>query len=206
MIDIANCPSCRRALRVPDDLLGQQVKCPACGTIFTANAAGAPSAEEPAPPVRSREHEPQRRRGRSERVARPDEEDDYDRPRRYGEEGDPDRPRRRARRRRDEDEDKDDYEDDYEDRPRRRRYAEHRGSLILTLGVLSLFMLPLILGPIAWVMGTNDLHEMRAGRMDPEGESNTATGRTLGMVSTLLCLFCIAGVLGLVALGALSAL
>jgi hypothetical protein len=35
-------------------------------------------------------------------------------------------------------------------------------------------------------MGNNDLKEMRAGRMDPEGESNTNVGRICGMISTIL--------------------
>ena len=39
------CPSCRRELRVPDQLIGKLVKCPACATTFTA------SASEPSPPV-----------------------------------------------------------------------------------------------------------------------------------------------------------
>jgi predicted Zn finger-like uncharacterized protein len=46
MPEIINCPQCERKLRVPDDLLGQQVKCPTCSTTFTATAA--PS-EAPAP-------------------------------------------------------------------------------------------------------------------------------------------------------------
>src|SRR5262249_22824925 len=47
-------------------------------------------------------------------------------------------------------------EDDYEDRPRRRRRSyqqAHRGTLILTLGILSFFFAWPILGIIAWVMG-----------------------------------------------------
>ena len=43
---IIDCPSCSRKLRVPDDLLGKQVKCPTCGHTFQASAAAesAPSA------------------------------------------------------------------------------------------------------------------------------------------------------------------
>lgn len=44
MPTIVACPSCSRQLRVPDELLGKQVKCPSCQTIFTAEAP------EPAPP------------------------------------------------------------------------------------------------------------------------------------------------------------
>ena len=91
-----------------------------------------------------------------------------------------DEPPRPARR------DEDDYD---EDRPRRRRRSyqqAHRGTLILTLGILSFFFAWPILGIIAWILGANDLKEMRAGRMDPEGESQTNTGRICGMISTLL--------------------
>ena len=43
---------------------------------------------------------------------------------------------------------------------------EHRGQLILVLGILSFFVGGPILGLVAWIMGSNDLKEMRAGRMD----------------------------------------
>src|SRR5262245_17440680 len=38
------CPDCNRTLRVPDDLIGQRVKCPSCMTQFTVAAvqSGAP--------------------------------------------------------------------------------------------------------------------------------------------------------------------
>jgi hypothetical protein len=37
MINTVPCPSCNRELRVPDQLLGKLVKCPACSTTFAAN-------------------------------------------------------------------------------------------------------------------------------------------------------------------------
>jgi len=163
MSETVTCPSCDRPLRVPDDLLGHQVKCPACASTFTANAAGPAPRDDP---------EPDRPRRRSDHFARRDEDEP--------------RPRRAAARR-------DDYEDEDEDRPRRggrgvsrRNLAPHRGGMILGLGIASLFFMPLVLGPIAWLMGNADLKEIRAGRMDPEGESQTNTGRICGMISTLL--------------------
>ena len=39
MPTLVNCPSCERKLRVPDELLGQKVKCPSCATTFDAVAA-----------------------------------------------------------------------------------------------------------------------------------------------------------------------
>jgi predicted Zn finger-like uncharacterized protein len=44
MPEIVNCPQCERKLRVPDNLLGQLVKCPTCSTTFTASAAPAEAA------------------------------------------------------------------------------------------------------------------------------------------------------------------
>ena len=56
----------------------------------------------------------------------------------------------------------------------------------MVFGILGLVLAPLIFGPIAWIMGNNDMKEIQAGRMDPEGESTTNIGRILGMVSTIL--------------------
>jgi hypothetical protein len=42
-------------------------------------------------------------------------------------------------------------------------------------------------------MGNNDLKEIRAGRMDPEGEQMTNIGRILGMIATILNIVCIGG-------------
>jgi hypothetical protein len=86
---------------------------------------------------------------------------------------DKDRPRKRT-----------DYEDN--DSPRSgRQLAAHRGTLILVLGILAIVAVQ-ILGPVAWLLGNADLKEMRAGRMDPSGESQTNIGRILGMIATLL--------------------
>jgi len=40
MPNTIHCPSCSRELRVPDELIGKKVKCPACATTFTASVAG----------------------------------------------------------------------------------------------------------------------------------------------------------------------
>src|SRR5262249_3516655 len=48
------CPSCNRALRVPDNLIGADVRCPGCETIFQASA-GAP---EPVDPLAERSVSP----------------------------------------------------------------------------------------------------------------------------------------------------
>lgn len=187
--ELVSCPECQRKLRVPDDLIGKNVKCPTCGHTFVAD----PVSQAPPPPP-----PPEEKPARTSKVSRDDrddDEDDEDRPRRKraisrrndddDEDEDDDRPRRsRSRHGRDDDDD----EDDDDDRPRRRRryLAPHRGSTVLVLGIMSFFFVPIILGPIAWIMGNTDLAEMRAGRMDREGESQTQAGRVCGMISTLL--------------------
>jgi predicted Zn finger-like uncharacterized protein len=144
-----NCPSCSRTLRVPDDLLGKNVKCPTCGTTFTASAE-APPPEEEEPAARA-----------PARAPAPPPDDDEERDER--------RPRRL----------------------RRSSLEPHRGPLVLVLGILGLLVFA-PLGIVAWVLGNNDLKEMRAGRMDPEGESLTNAGRICGIIATI---FMIGGVL-----------
>jgi hypothetical protein len=77
-------------------------------------------------------------------------------------------------------------DDDADDIAVRRSQVPHRGSAVLTLGILSLVVCGPILGPIAWIMGNNDLQEMQAGRMDSSGEGITQAGRIIGMVATIL--------------------
>jgi len=160
-----DCPSCDQKLRVPDDLLGKKVKCPACKTMFSASVRGL---EEPAgaPPV-DEDERPSRASGlaASRRGTPPSE--------RSEDEADDESPPRSK-----------------DSRVRRKRFTDyqpHRGTIILVLGILAIVTgLHLILGPIAWIMGNNDLKEIHAGRMDPEGEGMTNIGRILGMVATIL--------------------
>ena len=49
----------------------------------------------------------------------------------------------------------------------------HRGVMILVLAILGFAVCP-VLGPVAWYMGNQDLAEIRAGRMDREGEQLAA--------------------------------
>jgi hypothetical protein len=143
MPDLIHCPQCERTLRVPDDLWGRSVKCPACGTIFTAPLEAAqPVSESPADveePARTETYQ---------------EEIDQEPP-----------PRPRPQRR-------------FDQKP-------HRGTLILVLGILSIVICG-FLGPVAWIMGSSDLREIRAGRMDPEGEGTTNGGRICGIIGTFV--------------------
>jgi hypothetical protein len=102
MPEITRCQSCGRALRLPDELMGQLVQCPGCGKTFVASA-GRPSPPPPVAPAASADPlpfvplpgerpapPPRPRRKRPERDYDDDwDEDDwdgaeYDRPRRKG--------------------------------------------------------------------------------------------------------------------------
>jgi hypothetical protein len=74
----------------------------------------------------------------------------------------------------------------------RRDWESHRGTLIMTLGILSLVIvgcpyvapIALGLGIAAWVLGRRDLKKMKDNVMDPQGEGYTKAGWVLGIVGT----------------------
>ena len=59
----------------------------------------------------------------------------------------------------------------------------HRGELILTLGIVGLFV-PIV-GIPAWIMGNSDLEKINKGTMDPSGRGQTKTGMVLGIIDTI---------------------
>ena len=61
----------------------------------------------------------------------------------------------------------------------------HRGTMLLVFGILGIVACPLF-APVAWIMGKNDLEQIRAGSMDPDGESTTNAGKILGLIGTIL--------------------
>jgi predicted Zn finger-like uncharacterized protein len=170
MSEITQCPECSRQLKVPESLLGKPVRCPSCNAVFEVGAeSAAPAAMEEASPPRA--VQPPRDEGPAPvRRRRPvaDDDDDMDEPYEHADFGDePERPRRRRRR-------------------RSGYLAPHRGGTILALGIIGFFCLGIILGPMAWIMGTSDLRAMQEGRMDPEGEGMTRAGQILGIIVTIL--------------------
>ncbi len=76
----------------------------------------------------------------------------------------------------------------------------HRGTMLLIFGILGIICC-IIFGILAWVMGSADLKEMEAGRMDPSGEGMTKAGKILGMVS---CALAVLGLLIWIAMFALG--
>jgi len=137
------CPSCKRQLRIADSAAGKKVKCPACGTSFTA-LDQVEELVEPGPPP----PKPKRKVDVVETV----EEAPPPRPRRDRDDDDYDRPRR-PRDRDDYDDDDDDRrrrdrrDDDY-DRPRRSRRRGSGAGSITGVGVITI-----ILGSLSLLCG-----------------------------------------------------
>lgn len=66
------------------------------------------------------------------------------------------------------------------------RYAEEsQATIILVLGILGLVICGL-LGPVAWVMGNNEVQAIDAGRRPPENRQMANIGRILGIIATAL--------------------
>lgn len=178
MGDIITCANCQRSLQVPENFLGQKVQCPDCGHTFVATGSSAnvqPKSASP-PPLPPRDSDRPVRRRRLD-----DDDEEFV-------------PRRSRRDRFGEDMDNDDDDDGYGSiRKVRRRYPPHRGGLIMALGLISLiggwlFCLPVVVGPVAWILGQIDLRAIREGRMDPAGESMVRTGQVCGIISTIILL------------------
>jgi hypothetical protein len=181
MSAIVHCPECHRALQVPDEFFGQKVQCPDCKQKFVANpaageapAAGAiqiapASGLPPAPVPAPMRVEPDRN----------EPEPDY-----------------AASRRRERDDDRDDLDDVRGDDLH--TGEPERGAIILTLGIISLvlsffsFMLyilpiwiaPLTLGIIGWIMGHRDLRAIRA--LGRRNQSNNYVLTLIGMILSIV--------------------
>jgi hypothetical protein len=102
------------------------------------------------------------------------------------------------------------HDNDYDDERRyiRRDLLPHRGSLILTLGIISIAggtigavvcgifsgLIGIGLGITAVVMGRGDLRQIDTGSMDPDGRGHTKAGVICGFVGiglgVLVLLFC----------------
>lgn len=67
--------------------------------------------------------------------------------------------------------------------------SSSNSTLILVLGIVSIFLFQIILGPIAWILGNNAL---KTGMADPAQMGQINTGRICGIIGTII------GVLGLI--------
>jgi hypothetical protein len=181
---------------VPDELLGQQVKCPTCGATFTADTGGTAPAKEPPRPEEARVTPSGR--------PRPAERHEGDR---GGDEEYDDEPRRRRLMRRDM-------------QSHRGTLVLILGIISLVTAVfmccglihpvfgIPFVLIGLALGITSWVMGQGDLRKMDARVMDPEGRGATQGGWICGMIATILaglgmlCTILLLVVVGAVGLGA----
>jgi hypothetical protein len=66
--------------------------------------------------------------------------------------------------------------------------APHRGALVLVFGVLGIVVGCPVFSVLAWILGSRDIREMRAGRMDRQGEAITQVGMILGMIISIIWL------------------
>jgi hypothetical protein len=69
---LLTCPNCHKRLKVGDNLLGRNVKCPGCATAFPAKALGRAAPKKAAPPPDDEDEAPRR----PARAARRDDEDE----------------------------------------------------------------------------------------------------------------------------------
>jgi len=187
MTTLIDCPACKRPVKVPDELLGQTVRCPLCGHTFTsdprATTASAPPPPVAEPPLRTskvnrddddfEEERSRRRRTRGQR-------DDYD------DEDEDDRPRRRRRRSR-----RDDYEDDYPER--RPAPANSAGGMAVAGMVLGLvgFLLGFI-PCLGWIFGIilGTLGAVFSGiamASSHEGKGMAVAGLVLSILAIIWC-------------------
>jgi hypothetical protein len=236
---MTQCPGCRRDLNVPDLLAGQEVKCPTCGRRFEANGpADAPGPLPAAPPeipvatIVTDDDVPVADAGQDARQSDPpgaNSQGVAERPPAALPPPPPEAPQTCS------------YcggknppweltccfcgesflRDD-EGRPPWERYSRrlrrdiepHRGSLIMTLGLVSvissaipfLFVIGLPSGIAAWFMGQRDLKKLNARQMDPAGTSRTHSGWMCGIIGTLIHTLYAIGCAGCVGLSMMPAL
>lgn len=198
MPDIIACPSCGGKLRLPDELNGKKVRCPACDHIFDHYSKPQPPAaplhapldlpleltiDDPSAPAPSPPSDAPGLVGAVELTPSSDEPASESPPRRRtGKRLDRDIPNLR--------------------RLGPRRDAEpDRGTVVLSMGIISLFglfvwcipiigvvLVPVcaILGLVAWIMGQSDLRKMKRGQMDDQNRGMTLAGWICGILGTSL--------------------
>ena len=60
-----------------------------------------------------------------------------------------------------------------------------QATTILVIGIIGIVLCQ-FLGPVAWIMGNNELAAIDAGRRAPENRGTANAGRILGIISTVL--------------------
>lgn len=81
---------------------------------------------------------------------------------------------------------------------------DSQATTILVIGILALVLCQ-ILGPIAWVMGNNELAGIDAGRRPPQNRGTAQAGRILGIIATVLLIISLVVLVTLIIFGVFAA-
>jgi hypothetical protein len=181
MPQIITCPDCGRKLRVPDELIGKQVKCPDCKMKFTGGITTMPGAK-PVKTASARDPDDDEQRVVTAPVGK--------KAGRAKENGEDERPSRRKKVGRRDEDDEDQTNEAYdEDRPRRRSSAEDRrkGWKMTLLGLnLLVYAVYTYLGTIAIsLLGCMTLFLIGVGgmaTMDPDMAMGSLMGAGIGFI------------------------
>lgn len=85
--------------------------------------------------------------------------------------------------------------------PSGQMYPEQsQATLALVLGIIGLVACQ-ILGPVAWVIGNNEIRAIDEGRRPPENRGNANAGKILGIISTVLLALGLFIIIALVVIG-----
>src|SRR5438105_686820 len=210
MPQLIQCTSCNKKLRVPDNLIGKKVKCPACGSTFMAameeeELPTAPLIEEPQPASRRRPAPPppepgyeviseEPRRRKAPPPPPPEEEDETE-----FEEKRPARPRARKR------PIEDDYEEEEEEeRPRRSARANwskvRTGVTLVLLSICTVIasILVAIIGVLIAAAAAAAAVQ-GAANQPPAMPMQPPVGPMVGVAGGMLVVLVLAGLMGFAA-------
>jgi hypothetical protein len=167
MPETIQCAHCQAPLRLPEQFIGQEVRCPACQKTFMAQM---PAASPPPAAEQRREQPPSPIRSEPLANVRPS--------------------------RRQPDYDDDDYDDAYSfrryarvDRSSTVKILGIVGLALVALGLcvgIPVVLVGFGLGIAAVIMGRNDLALMKLGERDPAGRPATKTGVLCGTIAIVL--------------------
>lgn len=81
---------------------------------------------------------------------------------------------------------------------------DSQATVALVLGILGLVLCQ-ILGPIAWVMGNNEVNAIDAGKRNPANRSTAQAGKILGIIGTVFLIIGVAVLLFFLVIGLIAA-
>ena len=81
---------------------------------------------------------------------------------------------------------------------------DSKAKVALGLGILGLVICQ-ILGPIAWVMGNNEVNAIDAGKRNPANRSTAQAGKILGIIGTVFLIIGVAVLFFFLVIGLIAA-